>query len=52
VAISTAVFVFLARQAEAPALAMDLRWVVILCIVSIALLLAAGWILWRTTRFN
>lgn len=52
VAISTAVFVFLARQAEAPALAMDLRWVVILCIVSGALLLAAGWNLWRTTRFN
>ena len=52
VAISTAVFVFLARQAEAPALAMDLRWVAFLCIVSIALLLTAGWILWRTTRFN
>ena len=52
VAISTAVFVFLARQAEAPALAMDLRWVAILCIVSVALLAAAGWCLWRTTRFN
>jgi hypothetical protein len=52
VAISSAVFVFLARHAEAPALAMDLRWVVILCIVSIALLLAAGVVLWRTTRFN
>ena len=43
VAISTAVFVFLARLAEAPALAMDLRWVVILCIVTVALLVAAGW---------
>ena len=52
VAISTAVFVFLARQAEAPALAMDLRWVALLCIVSVALLAAAGWNLWRTTRFN
>ena len=52
VAISTAVFVFVARLAEAPALAMDLRWVVILCIVTVALLAAAGWVLWRTTRFN
>ena len=38
VAISTALFVFAARLAEAPALAMDLRWVVILCIVTVALL--------------
>ena len=52
VAISTAVFVFVARLAEAPALAMDLRWVVLLCIVTVALLLAAGTVLWRTTRFN
>lgn len=52
VAISTAVFVFMARLAEAPALAMDLRWVAVLSIVSVALLMAAGWILWRTTRFN
>jgi drug/metabolite transporter (DMT)-like permease len=52
VAISTAVFVFLARHAEAPGLAMDLRWVAILCIVTVALLVAAGMVLWRTTRFN
>lgn len=52
VAISTAVFVFLSGQAEAPALAMDLRWVAVLCIVTVALLAAAGWNLWRTTRFN
>ena len=52
VAISTAVFVFVAGIAEAPALAMDLRWVVLLCIVTVALLAAAGSVLWRTTRFN
>ena len=52
VAISTALFVFVARLAEAPALAMDLRWVVILCIVTVALLAAAGTVLWKTTRFN
>jgi glucose uptake protein GlcU len=49
---STAVFVFLAPLAEAPALAMDLRWVAFLCIVTVALLAAAGSVLWRTTRFN
>ncbi len=42
VAISTAVFVFLSRHAEAPALAMDLRWVAILCIVTVALLAPRG----------
>ena len=52
VAISSTVFVFLARQAETPALAMDLRWVAVLCIVTVALLAAAGTVLWRTTRFN
>jgi hypothetical protein len=31
---------------------MDLRWVAVLCIVSLALLAAAGIVLWRTTRFN
>ncbi len=31
---------------------MDLRWVAVLCIVSVALLATAGWNLWRTTRFN
>ena len=51
VGFSTAVFIWLARMAEAPAIEMDLMWVAGLTAVTLVLLVAAGLVLWRTTRF-
>ncbi len=52
VAISTAVFGLLARGTTGPSLPMDLRWVALLCVVTMALFGVAGFVLWRTTRFT
>jgi len=51
VLLSTSVFISLARVAERPALQMDLAWVAVLSVVTLVLLVLAGLLLWRTTRF-
>ena len=52
VALATIVFVWLGVNARMPALAMNLRWVVVLTVALLASLLGGGWALWRRTRFS
>jgi glucose uptake protein GlcU len=51
VAMAAAAFVALGCWARVPALAMDMRWVAGLTVLSLALLAVAGWRLWRVTGF-
>ena len=51
VAVAVAVFVALGRSAAVPAIAMDMRWLVGLTLLSVILLAGAGWRLWRQTGF-
>ncbi|MDR3774058.1 MAG: GRP family sugar transporter [Terracidiphilus sp.] len=52
VAAAVGVFVYFGVNARVPALAMDFTWVWGLCLVLVASALAAGWALWRATRFS
>jgi hypothetical protein len=52
VAIATCIFLWLGFHAVAPAIAMNLHWVLGLSFVLLASLLGAGWKLWRQTRFS
>jgi glucose uptake protein GlcU len=52
VAAATGIFLWLGFHAVAPALAMNLRWVVVLSCILVASLLGAGWKLWQQTRFS
>jgi len=52
VAAGVAVFLALGRWADVPAISMNMRWVVGLSIVSLGMLAAAGFWLWRETRFQ
>lgn len=49
---ATTIFLRLGRLAEPPQISMDLGWVAVLVVVSLVLLIAAGVVLRRTTRFN
>ena len=51
VAAAICVFVVLGRWAEIPAIAMNMRWVIGLSVVSLLFLAGAGWKLWRETGF-
>ncbi len=46
------VFVWLAREAVMPPVAMKLRWVAVLGVVLAASVVGCGWRLWRQTRFS
>ena len=50
VAIAVALFVWLARSATLPPLALNMRWGAGLCLILAVLLLASGWTLWKRTR--
>jgi len=52
VLVAAGVFVALGRWAKVPAIAMDMRWVVVLSVVSLVFLVAGGLHLWRETRFE
>jgi glucose uptake protein GlcU len=52
VASATGIFLWLGFHAVVPALAMNLRWVVVLSCILVASLVGAGWKLWRQTRFS
>ena len=52
VAGATAVFVAFATLAEAPQMAFDLGWALVLKLAMLALLVGAGVALWRATRFG
>jgi glucose uptake protein GlcU len=52
VALATVIFVWLGVHARVPALAMNLRWMVVLTVALLASLLGGGWALWRRTRFS
>jgi glucose uptake protein GlcU len=49
---ATSLFVWLARQAVVPPLAMNLRWAGALGVVLVVALVAGGWALGRRTRFS
>jgi hypothetical protein len=52
VVLATIIFVWLGVNARVPALAMNLRWIVVLTVALLASLLGGGWALWRRTRFG
>jgi glucose uptake protein GlcU len=52
VAAATCVFLWLGFHAVVPALAMNLKWVLVLSCILVASLLGAGWKLWQQTRFS
>jgi glucose uptake protein GlcU len=49
---ATGLFVWLAANAVVPSLAMNFAWIAALSVILIASLLAAGWALYRQTRFS
>jgi glucose uptake protein GlcU len=48
---ATGVFIWLGLQAVVPPIAMNLRWVGVLCLLLIFSLAIGGWSLWRRTKF-
>ncbi len=52
VAVAVGVFVYLGVNARMPSLALDLKWVCILCGVLAVSAAACGWGLWKGTRFS
>lgn len=52
VALAVGVFVWLGWHAERQPLHVDLFWLGVLSAMSVAALLAGGWMLWRRTRFS
>ena len=52
VGVAVAVFVYLGANAVVPPLAMNVRWVAVLCTVLVASVVGGGWALWRQTRFS
>jgi len=52
VGLATVVFIWLGVNARVPALAMNLRWMVVLAAALLVSLLGGGWALWRRTRFS
>ena len=51
VAAAIALFAWLGAGATLPPLAMNMSWVIALCLALAILLLVGGWTLWRRTRF-
>ncbi len=51
-AAAVGVFVALARWAARPAIPFSTGWGAVMALLLVATLLAAGWTLWRVTRFN
>jgi glucose uptake protein GlcU len=52
VAAAIGVFVYLGINARVPALSLNFTWIAILSAILIATALAAGWSLWKATRFS
>jgi glucose uptake protein GlcU len=52
IAVAVGVFVYLGLNARAPALSMDLRWLVVMAAVLVVTAVACGWGLWKATRFS
>jgi len=52
VAVAAGIFVWLARGAQRPPIAISLMWTVTLVIAMLAFLFACGALLWRRTRFS
>ncbi|MGD0693417.1 MAG: EamA family transporter [Terriglobia bacterium] len=52
VAGAVATFLWLARDAERPAIMMNAYWMLALTAGMLALLIACGWFLWKRTRFS
>ncbi|HZL34960.1 MAG TPA: GRP family sugar transporter [Tepidisphaeraceae bacterium] len=51
IAAAVGLFAWLARGTQIPPIAMNLTWALALSLVSLVVLLAVGWRLWRQTRF-
>ena len=51
-AAAVGIFAYLGWNARVPALSMNLAWLWILAAVLIASAAAAGWVLWKATRFS
>jgi len=52
VATATGAFVWLARYATRPPIAMAGAWIMVLAALMLALLAGCGWLLWKYTRFS
>lgn len=52
VALATGTFVWLARYAARPPIAMAGAWIAVLVVMMMALLAGCGWLLWKYTRFS
>jgi hypothetical protein len=46
------IFLWLASLAHLPTVALDTRWMALLCSATVAVLVAGGLLLWRRTRFS
>jgi len=51
-ACAVGVFIWLGRNAEVPALSMNLAWVAALTAILLASAGAGGWLLWKSTKFS
>jgi glucose uptake protein GlcU len=51
-ACAVGVFIWLGRNAEVPALSMNLAWVAALTVILLASAGAGGWLLWKSTKFS